>query len=446
VFVDHAEVWVRGGDGGRGAVSFRREKYVPLGGPDGGDGGRGGDVWLVADPQLATLLSFRQRRRFRAGSGGDGRGRNQRGADGADAEVAVPQGTIARDRATGEVVAELLAAGQRVLVARGGRGGRGNARFVSSVRQTPRFAERGEAGEERDLALELRVLADVGLLGMPNAGKSTLLAAVSAARPRIAPYPFTTLEPQLGMVRRGERECVVADIPGLVEGAHAGRGLGDAFLAHLERTRVLVHVVDVAGTEGRDPLTDFSVVEEELARFDPRLAARPRLVAANKADLPEWQGLWPGFSAAMAARGLPCVPLSAATGQGVEALLAALWALLDAARSAVPAAPASGELRLRVPVRQRLAVQAEEGGFAVRGVEIERLVAMADLDNAEALDYLRQRLQRLGLPARLRRAGAAPGQSARVGAWRFRLGPDLLPALADAPDETAPTGDETPVP
>ncbi len=443
VFIDRAEVLVRAGDGGRGAVSFRREKYVPMGGPDGGDGGRGGDVWLVADPQLATLASFRQRQRFAAAPGGDGHGRQQRGADGTDLEVRVPPGTLAVDGEGGAPLADLLAEGQRARVARGGRGGRGNSRFVSSVRQAPRFAERGEAGQERILHLELRVLADVGLLGMPNAGKSTLLAAVSAARPRIAAYPFTTLEPQLGVVRRGEREFVLADIPGLIEGAHAGHGLGHAFLSHLERTRVLIHVVDVAGTEGRDPLVDFAVVEEELRRHDPALAARPRVVAANKADLPEWDVRWPAFAAAMGRRGLTAVPVAAATGRGVDDLLAAVWSLLNANRPAqMPAGGEPADVALHVAVRPRLGVRAEGEGFAVVGEEIERLVAMADLTNPEAVDYLKARMQRLGLPARLRRAGALPGGLARVGVWRFRLGSDLLPA----PSVDGVPADAEPVP
>lgn len=423
---------MRAGDGGRGAVSFRREKYVPLGGPDGGDGGRGGDVWIVGDHGLSTLVAFRHRHRFAAEPGQDGRGRNQHGAAGAALTVRVPQGTTVFAAGDDRALVDVVAAGQRALIAQGGRGGRGNARFASSVRQAPRFAERGERGQELMLRLELRVLADVGLLGMPNAGKSTLLAAVSAARPKIAAYPFTTLEPQLGVVARGEREFVLADIPGLIAGAHLGQGLGTGFLNHVARTRLLVHLVDVAGTEGRDPLQDFLTVEEELRGHDAALAARPRLVVANKADLPDWEVHWPAFAAALAARGTPVLRLSAATGQGVEALVLAIFdALAAVAEPPAATAEAVAPVILRPAPAARLVVEAMPGGFHIVDGDLERLVAMADLANSEARDYLRGRLQRVGVPARLRRAGAVPGDVVHLGGWRFRLDEDALPLAED---------------
>jgi GTP-binding protein len=429
VFVDRVEIRVRAGDGGHGAVSFRREKYVPKGGPDGGDGGRGGDVWLVVDAGLVTLSRFRHRRTFVAESGGHGRGRDQHGAAGADLEIPVPPGTRVFDAERGALLADLVRPGQRARVARGGRGGRGNARFRNSVRQAPRFAERGEPGEERSLRLELRLLADVGLVGMPNAGKSTLLAALTRAHPKIAPYPFTTLEPNLGVLRREDQELVLADVPGLIEGAHEGRGLGDAFLGHVERCRFLVHVVDVAATEGRDPVQDFWTVEEELRRYDPALAARPRLVVANKQDLPSWSDRYPAFCDAVSRRGWQVFPASAATGAGLDALQDAIWeraAALPRAFGPAEAAEEPESVVLLTP-RPRLDVRREGEGFAVEGEELERLVRMADLDNPEAVAYLRRRLQRLGFPARLRRAGAQPGDEVRVGPWRFALDEQGLP-------------------
>ncbi len=437
MFVDQAEVRVQAGDGGRGVVSFRREKYVPFGGPDGGDGGNGGDVWAVGDPALATLIRFAHRRVFRAADGGSGAGALRRGADGASQDVAVPLGTVLR--AEDAVVADIVAEGQRVLLARGGRGGRGNARFRSSVRQAPRFAERGETGELRDLQLELRVLADIGLVGMPNAGKSTLLAALSAARPKIAPYPFTTIQPQLGVLRRGERELVCADIPGLVRGAHAGRGLGDAFLRHVQRCRLLVHVVDAAGTEGRDPTEDFRLIEEELARFHPELAQRPRVLCGNKRDLPEFAAAWTGLCAA--ARGvLAAFPISAASGAGCDALASYLFEAVDrlpARFAAAPAAEAEGEgleeAEVTIASRPRAASAASvspesPGAWRVADADLERLVRMGDTDNPEAVDYLCGQLARRGLAARLRHAGVRPGDAVAIGSWTFTLDADGKPA------------------
>jgi GTP-binding protein len=430
VFVDRAELTVRAGDGGRGAVAFRREKYVPLGGPSGGDGGRGGDVWLVADPALATLYSLQHRRLWEAGNGAPGEGSCRHGRDGADLEIAVPLGTIVEDADSGERLGELLAPGQRLRVARGGRGGRGNARFRTSVRQAPRFAERGEPGEHRRLRLELRVLADVGLVGMPNAGKSTLLRAISAARPKVAPYPFTTLEPHLGVVRRGEREFVAADIPGLVEGAHQGRGLGSDFLRHVSRCRLLVHVVDAAGSEGRDPVEDLRTVERELELWSPELAARPRVLAANKRDLPGFAEHWPRLLEA--ARGVVgALAVSAATGEGTDELVSLLLArLAELPPRYAPAAAGDGTVVFRPAGGRPLAVtRGPDGTFLVQGERLERLVRQADLDNPEAVDYLFERMVRMGLPARLRRAGARPGDLATVAGWTFPLGEGGLPLL-----------------
>lgn len=432
MFVDQAECLVRAGDGGRGAVAFRREKYVPMGGPNGGDGGHGGSVVFVGDAQLATLLSFKHRRELRAEEGHPGASQNRHGRDGADLRVPVPLGTVVWDAAEEQEIGEIVKDGGELVVAAGGSGGRGNARFKNSTHQAPRFAERGEAGRQCRLRLELRVLADVGLVGMPNAGKSTLLAAVSSARPRIAPYPFTTLEPQLGVVRRGEREMVLADIPGLVEGAHEGRGLGNEFLRHVERCRLLAHVVDGAGSEGRDPVEDFNLIEAELRARDPVLAARPRVLVANKADLPAFGEHWPALAAI--GRGLAgVVAVSAATGEGAEALMSLLLDQL-ARLPGRAMALADGQAPRVITGPRRLAVQAaDDGAWEVRDTALERLVAMADLENQEARDYLLRQMLRAGLPTRLRQAGARPGDPVRVGAWSGIVGEGGLPLSEDDP-------------
>ena len=332
MFVDEVEIHVRAGDGGRGCVSFRREKFVPRGGPNGGDGGRGGSVILEADEGLGTLLDFRYRRHYTAPRGGHGEGSDRHGANGGDLVLRVPVGTTVRERDTGLLLGDLTADGERLDIARGGRGGRGNARFATSTHRAPRHAEPGEPGEERGLRLELRLLADVGVVGFPNAGKSTLVARLSAARPKIADYPFTTLVPTLGLVRLDvERSFVIADVPGLIPGASEGKGLGLRFLRHLERTRVLVHLLDLDPATGRDPVEDWRTIQAELRAYSPELAARPQLVAANKIDL---EGAAPRLKRVVAMgrrRRLPVFPLAARTGHGLAELRAALGAALAAA-------------------------------------------------------------------------------------------------------------------
>jgi GTP-binding protein len=324
-FVDEVEVEVVAGDGGNGAVAFRREKYRPFGGPSGGDGGKGGDVVLLADTRLGTLMDFRFRRRLVATPGEHGRGRDQYGRGGSDLVVRVPVGTQVYDARTGQVLADLSAPDERTIIAHGGRGGRGNMHFATPTDRAPRKAEPGEPGERKQLRFELKLLADVGLLGFPNVGKSTFIAAVSRARPKIADYPFTTLAPNLGVVHRDlDRNFVVADIPGLIEGAADGAGLGHRFLKHVERTRVLLHVLTLDPEPEREPARDFDVLLEELTRFDPVLAARPMVVAVSKLDLPDVREALPEIEAALAARGHAVLPFSAATGEGVEAVLDAL--------------------------------------------------------------------------------------------------------------------------
>ena len=321
-FVDEAQVRVRAGDGGRGCVSFNREKYKPHGGPNGGDGGDGGDVVFEVDPGITTLLDFRHQPLIKAGRGEHGRGKQQYGKHGASRVLRVPPGTIIRDADSGEVIADLRGATDRAVVARGGKGGRGNMHFATATNQAPRYAQPGIPGEERTLHLELHLMADVGLVGYPNIGKSTFITKVSAARPRIADYPFTTLVPHLGVVRFDEEgSFVLADIPGLIEGAHRGVGLGHRFLRHLSRTMLLIHLLDISGLTGRDPLDDYDAINHELAAFDPSLAAKPQIVVANKLDLVEARDRYPDLKARFAARGVELWAVSAATGDGVTAVV-----------------------------------------------------------------------------------------------------------------------------
>ncbi|NLU49444.1 MAG: GTPase ObgE, partial [Syntrophomonadaceae bacterium] len=328
MFVDQARIYVKGGDGGNGIVAFRREKYVPLGGPAGGDGGRGGHIVLMADEGLRTLMDFRYKRHYKAERGEHGQGKKMHGRNGEDLVLRVPVGTVVKDADTGEVLADLTKHNQTAIVARGGRGGRGNPRFVSPTRRAPSFAEKGEPGEERWLLLELKLLADVGLVGFPNAGKSTLISRLSAARPKIADYPFTTLVPNLGVVRRPDGDgFVVADIPGLIEGAHQGAGLGHDFLRHIERTRVLVFVLDTAETEGRDVGEDFRALTRELEEYDPKLARRPRIIAANKMDIAGAQANLEKLRRALTEDEI--FPISAVTGLGLDTLLHRLYELVE---------------------------------------------------------------------------------------------------------------------
>jgi GTP-binding protein len=340
VFVDEVDIHVTAGDGGRGCLSFRREKYVPRGGPDGGDGGAGGSVYIVATPRKNTLVDFRFHPEFDARSGGHGQGSNKTGQSGDDLEIEVPIGTLVYEkRSEGgeiELIADLAEEGQRVLIANGGRGGMGNARFATSTNRAPRKTQPGEPGEERFLRLQLKLLADVGLVGFPNAGKSTLIARISAARPKIADYPFTTLSPNLGVVTMSDdRSFVVADVPGLIQGASEGHGLEHQFLRHIERTKVLIHLVDVSGASGRDPVQDFETINEELRLFDAQVAAKPQLVAANKIDALDEPERLQALEQHVARRQLPFFAISAVTGAGVDRLLEGAWREIAAVREPV---------------------------------------------------------------------------------------------------------------
>jgi GTP-binding protein len=321
-FIDEADISVKAGAGGRGCVSFRREKFVPRGGPDGGDGGEGGDVIFVTDPSLASLIDFRYKRSYSAGRGQHGMGSDCHGRNGQTLSIRVPIGTVIKDIDTGEVLSDMTVQDQLCLVVKGGRGGKGNAHFKSSTNQAPRFAQPGTEGEERNIRLELKLLADVGIIGFPNAGKSTLVSRISAARPKVADYPFTTLRPNLGVVRYGEfKSLVVADIPGLVEGAHEGKGLGTRFLKHIERTRIFIHLLDLSPATGRDPASDYRVINAELEKFNPELANRPQVVVFNKMDLAEARETAPELLKFFKDKGIRVIEISAVTGEGVKGLV-----------------------------------------------------------------------------------------------------------------------------
>ncbi len=400
-FVDESGLHVKAGDGGAGAVSFRREAHVARGGPDGGDGGDGGDVWLVADRNVPSLLAFRDHPHRRGGDGTHGRGKRARGRNGDDLFVPVPEGTVVRDQ-EGRVLADLVHEGDRWRAGAGGRGGRGNASFLSNRRRAPSFAEQGEHGEERWLRLELKLMADVALVGLPNAGKSTLISVISAAKPKIADYPFTTLQPNLGVVRFDDVEMVVADVPGLIEGASEGKGLGHRFLRHIERARVLVVLLDLAPPEETDPARQEEILLTELGRYRPELLERPRLTVGSKADVATlaWDG----------------PRLSAVTRQGVPELLGRLAEVVSSARAARPEPEAYVVHR---PIGEGFRVEREDDGFVVVGRQAERAVAVSDLTNADALAYVHDRLRRLGVDRARARAGARPGDTVRVGSMTF---------------------------
>lgn len=447
-FVDRAVIHVRAGNGGNGCASVHREKFKPLGGPDGGNGGRGGSVVLVVDPQVHTLLDLHFHPHVAAQAGKQGAGSNRDGAAGADLEVRVPDGTVVLDE-QGRMLADLVGAGTRFTAAEGGRGGLGNAALASRARKAPGFALLGEKGDARDLTLELKTVADVGLVGFPSAGKSSLVSTISAAKPKIADYPFTTLVPNLGVVSAGQHTFTVADVPGLIPGASRGRGLGLDFLRHIERCAVLVHVVDCATPEpGRDPISDIDALEAELAAYRPTLqtdatlgdlAERPRAVVLNKIDLPEARELADFVRPEIAERGWPVFEVSTVTREGLRPLVFALWNMVSTYRAAQPPAVARRPVIRPVPVdRSGFTVEpdpARPGCFVVRGSRPQRWVAQTDFDNDEAVGYLGDRLARLGVEGELLRLGAQPGCAVTIGEVTFDWEPQT-PAGIDV----TPTG------
>jgi GTP-binding protein len=410
--LDQVKVYVRSGDGGTGIVAFRREKYVPNGGPYGGDGGKGGDVIFRVNRALNTLSPFERKIHFKAEPGERGGSARKTGANGHDVIVDVPPGTVIHDAETGVVIADLLRDGDRVVVAKGGRGGRGNARFATSANQAPRIAEKGEPGEEKWLVLELRLIADVGIVGVPNAGKSTLLSVISNARPKIADYPFTTLEPNLGVVVYDDHDLVVADIPGLIEGAHMGVGLGHAFLRHVRRTRMLVHLLNGAN---EDPLADYNQINQELALYDERLGERPQLVVFNKMDLPEAQERWTQVEAALRARGVEALAISGATRQNVDVLTRRIFQMFAELPAETEAETVEMPLYELPEDEFAFEITEDDNGFHVHGKRIERAAAMTYWDYEEAVMRFQKMLDTLGVSDALREAGVQPGDSVFIG-------------------------------
>ena len=415
MFIDHAKIYVKGGDGGNGCVAFRREKYVPMGGPYGGDGGRGGNVVFVADEGMGSLMDFQYRKHFKAGRGVHGMGKNQHGAWGEDFRVKVPVGTIILDDDSGEVLADLTVAGQEATIASGGRGGRGNSRFATAVHKAPSMAENGEPGEEKWIRLELRLLADVGLVGFPNAGKSTFISRVSAARPKIADYPFTTLVPNLGVVMTRDKDTfVIADIPGLIEGAHEGTGLGHHFLRHIERNRILLFVLDAAEVDGRPVTDDYVTLRNELEFFNPELLQRPYLIVANKLDVP---GAEENLRLLQEKYGHLVHGISAVTGQGVGELVEKIYQILRS----LPVEEHTGEARIirRFEDEEPFKIEIMNGVYLVSGKRIENLVTMTNFAQEESLQRFQRTTARMGLDEALKQKGIKAGDTVRIKDMEF---------------------------
>ena len=419
MFIDRARIFVQSGKGGDGMSSFRREKFVPKGGPDGGDGGHGGNVVLVADRNVNTLVDFRFRRLFKAKPGGKGQGANCYGRNAEDLLITVPLGTIVKDEESGQIIADLSHDGQQAVVAKGGRGGRGNWHFRSSSNRTPTFAERGEPGEERWLRLELKVLADIGLLGYPSVGKSSILRKVSAAQPEVAAYHFTTLNPILGVVDLSDhRSFVMADIPGLIEGASEGVGLGHDFLRHIERTKILVHVLDVSGMEGRDPIEDYEKINEELCKYSEKLSRKKQIIAANKIDMLGDSDNLERLKAYMDERGQEVYPICAMTGEGLEVLLERLWDLLETyveepeeiAEEVVYKAQDKPDFEVK---------RADDGAFVITGPRIENLVAMTNFDDDQSLRRFQRIWRYMELDKLLKEKGICDGNTVRICEMEF---------------------------
>jgi len=416
MFIDEAQIYVRSGKGGDGFVHFHREKFVTRGGPDGGDGGRGGNVVLEVAPTLNTLASFRHKSRFIAEEGRKGGVNNQTGKSAEDLVIPVPPGTIVYDADKGELLGDLVSAHQRLVVCKGGRGGRGNTHFATSRNQAPRTAERGEPAEEHSLRLELKLIADVGIVGVPNAGKSSLLASVTNARPKIADYPFTTLEPNLGVAELDmDTSLVLADIPGLIEGAHMGIGLGDAFLRHVQRTRVLIHLLDGLSD---DPLADYSQINSELALFDPNLAKKPQIVVLNKMDLPEVSERWPAVRAALQERGIESMSISAVAHTDVDALL---WRAVELLKTApeVELAPAALPVYRSQEDARDFTIEQTADGWVVHGTAIERAAAMTYWEYEGSVRRFQRLMEALGVESALREAGVQEGDSVFIGDYEL---------------------------
>lgn len=420
MFVDVAKIFIKSGNGGNGAVSFRREKYVPLGGPDGGDAGNGGDVVFEVDSNMRTLLDFKYKRKHSAQNGENGGKSNMYGKDGEDLIIKVPSGTVIRDAETQRVMCDLTKEGQRYIACKGGRGGRGNAKYATPTRQAPDFAEPGMPGEERWVTLELKLLADVGLVGFPNVGKSTILSMVTGAKPKIANYHFTTLTPNLGVVEMpGVKSFVLADIPGLIEGAHEGVGLGIEFLRHVERTKVLIHVIDVSGIEGREPLDDFEKINEELKLYSEKLSTKPQIVAANKTDIPGFEENLEKLTYEMEKRGIKVFKVSAATNQGLRELMLYVGSILDTIKEE----ETEDEIDF-VPDEKKFTYEIHkdsDGTFVIEGSFVDRLLLKVNIYDSESIKYFHKVIDRKGIIQELRNMGIKNGDLVRMNDFEFEF-------------------------
>lgn len=421
MFIDKAKISVKAGKGGNGIVAWRREKFEPSGGPFGGDGGNGGSIILQADEGIRTLMDFRYKRVYKGDNGEDGRTKRQFGKAGEDIIIRVPVGTLIKDGNSGNVIVDLKEKDQSYTIAKGGRGGRGNARFATATRQAPGFAEPGTRGEEREIILELKLLADVGLVGFPNVGKSTLLSILSAAKPKIANYHFTTLSPNLGVVRVADQKSfVIADIPGLIEGAAEGVGLGHEFLRHVERTRVLVHVLDISGMEGRDPIEDFKTINEELVQYNPKLGTKPQIIAANKMDLPGADEQLEKLKEEFADQDIQIFPISAATRQGIDPLKYAVWELLSNTEIEYET---FDEMHIEEEIEEEetIIVRKEDGDYIVEGSFVERLLESTYFDNADSLRYFQETLRKKGIVEELEKLGIEEGETVIICEHEFEF-------------------------
>ncbi|HYE10932.1 MAG TPA: GTPase ObgE [Patescibacteria group bacterium] len=416
MFVDKAKILIKAGNGGDGKISFRREKYAPNGGPDGGDGGAGGSIIFEVSDEMRTLMDFRYKRKHVAESGEAGMGNNSSGKSGQNLVIKVPAGTIIRDVETGKAIADLKQAGDKFVAARGGRGGQGNQHFATPTRQAPRFAQPGEKGDEREVELELKLLADIGLVGFPNVGKSTFLSMVTSAKPKIANYHFTTLVPNLGVVDIGDgRSFVLADIPGLIEGAHTGVGLGHDFLRHVERTKVLIHIIDVSGTEGRDPLEDFNKINEELSLYSPKLATKPQLVACNKMDIPGSEENYEKLKEVLEDQGYEIFKISAATKQGIDPLLDRAFNLLEQYKDIEePVEEIEDLLYSKDTEEKTFEVRKENGVYIVEGDFIDYLLSSVNLDDSDSIKYFQKVLRKRGIVDELKRKGVQDGDTVKM--------------------------------
>lgn len=415
MFTDYAKIYASAGKGGNGAVSFRREKYIAAGGPDGGDGGKGGDIYFEVNPDSNTLIDFRYKKKFKAENGNNGEGAHKSGKSGEDLYIKVPIGTIVKDAETGEVLADLSEKDQKALVLRGGRGGKGNSHFATSTRQAPRFSQGGEDGEEKELILELKLLADVGLIGFPSVGKSTILSVVTAATPKIAEYHFTTLEPNLGVVKPEYGESfVIADIPGLIEGASEGVGLGIQFLRHIERTRLLLHVIDVSGSEGRDPVEDYYVINKELEKYSKKLAKRKQIIVANKVDAMQDESLYEKLAELAKEKNLEIYKISAATGQGIKELMQQVSKELKKLPKEELIETEAPRKVYRLEKEEPYTITKKEDMYVVDGPAIRELMRKVNMEDNESLYYFQKKLNELDVNDRLREAGVKEGDTVKV--------------------------------